>query len=96
MGFKDLYLTSFNFASWAGWTYVHGICTYHLFSMLTGDVPTYSLYKKTVVTLAILQSVQWVELLHTLLKLTKSNLVVQFCQIGGRFSALIFGILCMM
>lgn len=94
MGFKELYLTSFNFASWAGWTFVHGICTYHIFSMMTGNLSTYSLYKKTIVLLAMLQSVQWVEFIHTLLKLTKSNLIVQFCQIGGRFQALILALLC--
>lgn len=95
MGFKDLYLTSFNAASWAAWTYVHGICTFHLFSMLSGNVTTYSLYRKTIVSLAILQSVQWLEFVHTILRLTKSNLGVQFCQLGGRFNALIFGLLCM-
>merc|ERR1719491_829588 len=93
--FKDLYLTAFNAVSLVGWTYIQFLCWRHIFLMdpEVANAKTYSLYTVSIAPVVILQSSQWVELVHTLLKLTKSNLIIQICQLGGRFSCLILCLL---
>eukprot|EP00483_Globobulimina_turgida_P007598 UN07613 len=44
------------------WAYVHVLCWQHV------NVSTYALYSQTIKKLIILQSIQWMELLHTLIK----------------------------
>eukprot|EP01084_Bolivina_argentea_P256091 431043_1 len=93
MKLKDLYLIGWNTTSVIGWTYIQITCWQHMIAMMTSNINTYSLYSKTIVPLAILQSSQCMESIHTLLKLTKSNLILQFFQLGGRFNALMLCIL---
>ena len=85
LGFKDGYLLAYNTASLCGWVYVQYLCLKHICS---SNVSAYSLYFQSITPLVVLQSAQWMEVVHTLLSLTRSNLSVQICQLGGRYNAL--------
>ena len=98
-----LYFLGYNTISLWGWIYLFTLIYSNLVLIVPLRVSTASqadfknfiqFYYATIDTLILVQLFQILEIIHSLLGITRSNPVLTFAQVGGRLHCLYLAILC--
>jgi len=81
---KKAYLLAYNLAQVAGWTYVGVLLTPHLLHFAKTGRPSVSTYSDCCQVVRIFQTAAYLEVLHNIVGLVRSNPALTFMQVTSR------------